>query len=101
MFFVIVIIILVEIDKLEPNSELSVILKQRKQIFLTVARDENEKERKTAENLPYKSFQSNAYGDWVSYTAVEVIDVLDKVTHAQKFQVSYKIYLLNNEISLY
>ncbi|CAF2707110.1 unnamed protein product [Rotaria sp. Silwood2] len=75
-----------EIDKLDPNSELNAILKRRKQIFLTVATDENEKERKTIENLRYKPFQSSVYTDWASDTTVEVIDILDKVTQAQKFK---------------
>ncbi|CAF5176835.1 unnamed protein product, partial [Rotaria sp. Silwood1] len=75
-----------EIDKLDPNSELNAILKRRKQIFLTVATDENEKERKTIENLRYKPFQPNVYTDWASDTTIEVIDILDKVTRAQKFK---------------
>ncbi|CAF0792878.1 unnamed protein product [Rotaria sordida] len=81
-----------EIDKLDPNSELSAILKRRKQIFLTVATDENEKERKTIENLRYKSFQPDVYHDWASDTTIEVIDILDKVTQAQKFKKNFSYY---------
>ena len=76
-----------EIDKLDPTSELASILKRRKQIFLAVATRTNENDRNTVENLLYKPFQSNAYHDWVSQTTVEVLDVLDKVTRAQAFQV--------------
>ncbi len=75
-------------DKLDPNSELGVILKRRKQIFLTVATDENDKERKTVENLRYKPYQENVYSDWASETTIEVIDILDKVTRVQKFKVN-------------
>lgn len=78
-----------EIDKLDPSSELIAILKRRKQIYLTVATDENEKERKTVENLRYKPFQPDVYTDWASDTTIEVIDILDKVTRAQHFKVSY------------
>ncbi|CAF4914720.1 unnamed protein product [Rotaria sp. Silwood1] len=81
-----------EIDKLDPNSELNAILKRRKQIFLTVATDENEKERKTIENLRYKPFQPNVYTDWASDTTIEVIDILDKVTRAQKFKENFSYY---------
>ncbi len=80
----------IEIDKLDPNSELSAILKRRKQIFLTVSTDEHEKERKTIENLRYKSFESDVYTDWAADTTIEVIDIIDKVTRAQKFQVNLK-----------
>jgi hypothetical protein len=78
----------VEMDKLDPNSELSAILKRRKQIFLTVATDEHEKERKTIENLRYRPFQAGVYTDWASDTTIEVVDIIDKVTRAQKFQVN-------------
>jgi len=75
-------------DKLDPNSELGVILKQRKQIFLTVSTDENEIERKTIENLRYKHFQPDVYTDWAAETTIEVVDIIDSVTRAQKFQVN-------------
>jgi hypothetical protein len=82
-------------DKLDPTSELGVILKRRKQIFLTVATDENDIERKTVENLRYKPFQENLYADWSSDTTIEVLDIIDKVTGAQKFKVNKteKIFL--------
>jgi hypothetical protein len=82
-------------DKLDPTSELGVILKRRKQIFLTVATDENDIERKTVENLRYKPFQENLYTDWSSDTTIEVLDIIDKVTGAQKFKVNKteKIFL--------
>lgn len=78
----------IEIDKLDPNSELNAIYRRRKQIYLTVGSDENEKERKTVENLRYKPFQQDVYTDWVSDTTVEVMDIIDKVTRLQKFKVS-------------
>ena len=77
-----------EMDKLEPFGELASILKRRKQILLAVATHTNEDERNTVENLLYKPFQSNVYHDWASQTTVEVLDVLDKVTRAQTFQVN-------------
>lgn len=76
-------------DKFDPNSELGVILKRRKQIFLTLSTDENEIERKTIENLRYKPFQPDVYTNWVAETTIEVVDIIDKVTRAQKFQVRY------------
>lgn len=79
-----------EIDRLEPNSELSGILKRRKQIFLTVVTDDNNIERKTVENLRYKPFQIDVYTDWAAETTIEVVEILDKVTRAQKFQVKYQ-----------
>lgn len=80
--------LLIEMEKLEPNSELSGILKRRKQIFLTVSTDENEIERKTVENLQYKPFQIDVYIDWAVETTIEVVEIIDKVTNAQKFQVN-------------
>lgn len=74
-------------DRLDPNSELGAILKRRKQIFLTVSTDEHEKERKTIENLRYKSFEPDIYNDWASDTTIEVLEIIDKVTRAQKYQV--------------
>lgn len=47
----------------------------------------NEEERNTVENLTYKPFQFEVYHDWIAETAVDVLDVLDKVTNAQGFQV--------------
>ncbi|CAF3070549.1 unnamed protein product [Rotaria socialis] len=81
-----------DMDKLDPNSELTAILKRRKQIFLTVSSDENEIERKTIESLSYKPFQPNVYNDWASETTVEVIDILNKVTNAQKFKGNFPYY---------
>lgn len=93
-------ILIVEIEKLDPNSELNAILKRRKQIFLTLTSDENEKERKTIENLHYKPFDPDAYNDWVAETTVEVIDIIDKVTVAQKFKVSnHFMKFFNHKIS--
>jgi len=77
----------IEMDKLDPNSELCAILKRRKQIFLTVSTHAYERERKTVENLRYKPFQPDIYNDWASDTTIEVLDIIDKVTRAQKFQV--------------
>lgn len=77
----------IEIEKLIPNSELSTILKRRKQISLSIATDADESERNTVENVTYKPFQADVYQDWLTETAVEVVDVLDKVTAAQEFQV--------------
>jgi hypothetical protein len=74
-------------DRFDPNSELGAILKRRKQIFLTVSNAENEMERKTIENLRYKPFQDDVYTDWAAETTIEVVDIIDKVTRAQKFQV--------------
>jgi len=68
---------------------LSGILKRRKQIYLTVVTDDNN-ERKTVENLRYKSFQIDVYTDWAAETTIEVVEILDKVTRAQKFQVKYQ-----------
>ena len=76
-----------DIEKLVPNSELATILKRRKQITLSVATDADESERNTVENLTYKPFRSNVYHDWFTETAVEVLDVIDKVTAAQEYQV--------------
>ena len=77
----------IEMEQLAPNSELSNILKRRKQIFFTVSTDEHEIERKTVENLRYKPFQIDVYIDWAVETTIEVIELIDKVTNAQKFQV--------------
>ena len=74
-------------ENLDPSSELGAILKRRKQIFLTVGSDDD-KERKTVENLRYKPFQENVYNDWSSATTIEVVDILDKVTRAQKYKVN-------------
>jgi len=90
LFDLMILLFFIEMDKLDPNSELSAIIKRRKQIFLTVSTDEHEKERKTIENLRYKSFQSDVYADWAADTTIEVTDIIDKVTRAQKFQVNSK-----------
>ena len=90
-----------EMDKLDPASELASILKRRKQILLAVATRTDENDRNTVENLLYKPFQSDAYHDWASQTTVEVLDVLDKVTRAQTFQVISRHILHGSNIRFF
>ena len=77
----------IDLEKSHLTNELLAIRKQRRQI-LTLAIDGNAKEPNTIENLHYIPFQTNVYTDWTADTAIETVDILDKVTAAQKFQAS-------------
>jgi hypothetical protein len=79
--------VFLDADKVASNSELAVILKRRKQILLALSTHADDSERNTVENLTYKPFENNVYHDWIKETAVDVLDVFNKVTHAQAFQV--------------
>ena len=74
-------------DQIDPNSELGTIFKQRKKIISTASRYGRDNERNSVENLSYRPFRSDAYNDHLSDTTVHILDILNKVTGAQKFQV--------------
>lgn len=74
-------------EKLESNSEFASILRRRKQIYLAAGAPTNEEERSTIENLVYKPYQNNSYHDWTVKTTVEILDIVDKVTKAQQYEV--------------
>ncbi len=76
-----------EIDNLDPTSELGTIFKRRRRILSNTTRG-NDKDRETVENIRYKSFQADIYNNRAFNARIDIIDILDKVTRAQKFKVN-------------
>ncbi len=77
-----------EIDNLDPTTELGTIFKHRRRILSNTSTRENDKDRETVENIRYKSFQADVYNIRAFNIPIDVIDILDKVTRAQKFKVN-------------
>jgi len=77
-----------EIDNLDPTTELGTIFKRRRRILSNASTRENDKDRETVENIRYKSFQADVYNIRAFNIPIDVIDILDKVTRAQKFKVN-------------
>ncbi|CAF1090713.1 unnamed protein product [Adineta ricciae] len=78
-----------ELENVDPGSELGVVLKRRRQILTSFSVRDNENDRETVENIRYKPFQLDLYNDRVFSVVVDVVEILNKVSLAQKFKENF------------
>ncbi|UJR37861.1 hypothetical protein I4U23_030551 [Adineta vaga] len=78
-----------ELDNIDPASELGLVLKRRRQILSSFSARDNDHDRETVENIQYKSFRIDCYNSRVLTIVIDVIEILNKVTQAQKFKENF------------